>query len=79
MVSLPIPITGIKVDEFWDVILEVRTVDTSQSVYSTLLVLIRTLLAFPAINLDNERCFSMIREMDPEDRTYLACTTMAFL
>ena len=79
MASLPTSTTGMDVDEFWASIHEIRTVDTNQPVYSTLLVLIRALLALPASNADSERCFSMVRKIDSEDRSHLERTTVASL
>ena len=79
MASLPTSTTGMDVDEFWASIHEIRTVDTNQPVYSTLLVLIRALLALPASNADSERCFSMVRKIDSEDKSHLERTTVASL
>ena len=79
MASLPTSTTGVDVDEFWASIHEIHTVDTNQPVYSTLLVLIRALLALPASNADSERCFSMVQKIDSEDRSHLERTTVASL
>lgn len=67
------------VDEFWASVHNIRTVDTDQLVYGTLLVLIRALLALPASNADSERSFSMVRKIDTEDRSHLERTTVASL
>ena len=47
--------------------------------YSTLLVLVRALLSLPASNADSERCFSMVRKIDSEERSHLQRGTVAAL
>ena len=76
MADLP---TSTDVDAFWASVHNIRTVDTDQPVYGTLLVLIRALLALPASNADSERSFSMVRKIDSEDRSHLERTTVASL
>jgi hypothetical protein len=44
-----------------------------------LLVLIRAVLAHPASIADSERCFSMVRKIDSEERSHLERSTVASL
>ena len=67
------------VDAFWATMHNVRGMGSSIPTYSTLLVLIRALLALPASNGDSERCFSMVRKIDSEDRSHLERSTVASL
>ena len=70
MANLPTSI-DVGVGEFWASVHKIRTIDTNQPVYSTLLVLMRALPALPASNADSERCFSMVRKIVSEDRSHL--------
>ena len=67
------------VDNFWARFHQIRSPESTEPTYSTLLVLVRALLALPASNSDNERCFSMVRKIDFEDHCYLECSTVASL
>ncbi len=42
-------------------------------------MLVRALLALPASNADSERCFSMVRKIDSEERGHLERSTVALL
>ena len=65
------------VDDFWARLHQIRSPGSTEPTYSTLLVLVRALLALPASNADSERCFSMVRKIDFEDRSHLERSTVA--
>lgn len=67
------------VDDFWAKLHQIKGPGSSELTYSTLLVLVRALLALPASNADSERCFSMVRKIDSEDRSHLHRSTVASL
>ena len=52
---------------------------SAEPTYSTLLVLVRALLALPASNADSKRCFSMVRKIDSEEHSHLERSTVASL
>ena len=56
-----------------------RKIGSTTPIYSNLLTLVRALLALPASNVDSERCFSMVRKIDSEDRSHLDRSTVAAL
>ena len=66
-------------DNFWARFHQIRSPGSTKPTYSTLLVLVCALLAFPASNADNERCFSMVRKIDSEDHSHLEHNTVASL
>ena len=72
MASLPTSTTDIDVDELWASIQEICTVHTNRPVCSTILKLIRALLALPASNADSERYNSMLRSFFPFHKKYMA-------
>ena len=67
------------VDDFWAKLHLIKSPGSTESTYATLLVLVRALLALPASNADSERCFSMVRKIDSEDRSHLERSTVASL
>ena len=67
------------VDDFWARLHEVRGPGSPEPTYSILLVLVHALLALPASNADSERCFSMVRKIDSEERSHLERSTVASL
>ena len=67
------------VDVFWEKVHFIKRPGCDEPIYSTLLVLILALLALPASNADSERCFTMFREIDSEDRAHLDRSTVASL
>ena len=70
------------VDDFWARFHQIRSPGSTEPTYSTLLVLVcalRALLTLPASNADSERCFSMVRKIDSEDRSHLERSTVASL
>ena len=66
-------------DEFWGKLHDIKQPGATEPTYSTLLVLVRALLSLPASNADSERCFSMVRKIDSEDRSHLECSTVGSL
>ena len=67
------------VNTYWEAVHEIKEMGSTQPQYSNLLVLVRALLALPASNADSERCFSMIRKIDGEERNHLERSTVAAL
>ena len=67
------------VGDFWARVHHIRGPGSTEPTYSTLLVLVRALLALPASNADSERCFSMVQKIDSEDRSHLEHSTVASL
>ena len=67
------------VDEFWAALHEVVSPGSSEPTFTTMLILVRALLSLPASNADSERCFSMVRKIDSEDRSHLERSTVASL
>ena len=67
------------VDSFWASLHDIKQIGSTTPMYSNLLTLVRALLAFPASNADSERCFSMVRKIDSEDRSHLDRSTVAAL
>ena len=67
------------VDKFWATLHNVTQIGSTIPLYANLLVLVRALLAIPASNADSERCFSMVRKIDSEDRSHLERSTVASL
>ena len=65
--------------KFWAALHSVTQMGSTIPLYANLLVLVRALLAIPAINADSKRCFSMMRKIDTEDRSHLECSTVASL
>ena len=59
------------VDEFWAALHEVVSPGSSEPTFATMLILVR--------NADSERCFSMVRKIDSEDRSHLERSTVASL
>ena len=60
------------VDSFWASLHDIKQIRSTTPMYSNLLTLVRALPAFPASNADSERCFSMVRKIDSEDRSTVA-------
>ena len=71
--------TETDVDSFWASMHQIKHIASSSPVYPNVLVLVRALLSLPASNADSERCFSMVRKIDSEKRSYLERTTVAAL
>lgn len=67
------------IDVFWEKVHHIKQPVCDEPAYSTLLVLVHALLALPASNADSERCLSMVRKIDSEDRAHLERTTVASL
>ena len=67
------------VNTYWEAVHEIKEMGSTQPQYSNLLVLVRALLALLASNADSERCFSMIRKIDGEERNHLERSTVAAL
>ena len=67
------------VDLFWAAMHNVTEVGGAAPTYSHLLTLVRALLALPASNADSERCLSMVRKIDTEERTQLQRSTVGSL
>lgn len=67
------------VDTFWADMHQVKQIGSSTPLYSHLLTLVRALLSLPASNADSERCFSMVRKVDSEERGHLERSTVASL
>ena len=67
------------VDSFWGSMHQVKHITSSTPLYPILLTLVRALLSLPASNADSERCFSMVRKIDYEERSHLERTTVAAL
>ena len=66
-------------DKFWAALHDVKQIGSTVPLYTNLLVLVRALLAIPASNADSERCFSMVRKIDSEERSHLDRGTVASL
>lgn len=58
---------------------DVKQIGSTVPLYTNLLVLVRALLAILASNADSERCFSMVRKIDSEERSHLDRGTVASL
>ena len=67
------------VDGFWAELHNIKEIGSTAPQYANLLVLVRALLSLPASNADSERCFSMVRKIDGEERSHLECSTIASL
>lgn len=67
------------IDDFWAGMQCVYGIGTTTSLYENFLILVRALLAFPVSNADSDRCFSMIRKIDTEERTHLYRESIASL
>lgn len=67
------------VDGFWAALHEIKEMGSATPTYSNLLILVRALLALPASNADSERCFSMVRKIDTEERSHLHRSTIGSL
>ena len=67
------------VDTFWAAVHGIKLLGSNIPLYANLLVLVRALLALPASNADSERCFSMVRKIDNEERSHLQRSTVASL
>lgn len=66
-------------DLFWAEMHNVKGLSSVSPIYDNLLLLVRALLSIPASNADSERCFSMIRKIDSEERSQLCRQTIASL
>lgn len=67
------------IDSFWAGMHNVLLLGSNTPMYQHLLTLVRGLLSIPASNADSERCFSMIRKIDSEERSHLNRNTIASL
>ena len=63
----------------WALMHQVKHIASSSPVYPNLVVLVRELLSLPASNADRERCFSMVRKIDSEERSHLERIAVAAL
>lgn len=68
-----------EVDAFWASLHNVKQIGTTTPTYNNLLTLVRALLSIPASNADSERCFSIVRKIDSEERSQLERSTVAAL
>ena len=64
------------VDSFWA---SLQQIGSPTPLYPNLLILARALLSLPASNADSERCFSMVRKINSEERGHLERSTVAAL
>ena len=65
------------IDAVWAGMHSLYGIGTTTPLYENFLILVRALLAFPVSNADSERCFSMIRKIDTEERIHLHGETIA--